>query len=93
MPLSGNGSKLKVVTNVAGHQIQDEDYEYRRSVYLGKSLDEVKAEAPVVEPHKEEQVEPKQEPKRQALQIKTNRKQDKALLDAVRKDLRTRNIK
>lgn len=93
MPINGNGSKLTVITNVAGHQIRDEDPEYRRCVYLNKSLDELKAEEAVTEQPKEEQVEPKPEPKRKALQIRTNSKQDKALLNAVLKDLKSRNIK
>ena len=84
MPINANGSKLKVVTNVAGHQVDNEDLNYRRSVYRGTPLQEDK---PVAEKPKKEKAKPKASCK------STSDKQNQALLDEVNKDLRTRNIK
>lgn len=84
MPINANGSKLTVVTNIAGNVVDNEDLNYRRSVYHGKPLQEDK---PVAEKPKKEKAKPK------ARRKSTSDKQNQALLDEVHKDLRTRNIK
>ena len=93
MPINANGSKLKVITNVAGHQVDNEDLNYRRSVYHGTPLQEDK---PVVDTPKEEQIKPKAKrslSSDRSRRKSTSDKQNQALLDEVNKDLRTRNIK
>ena len=99
MPINGNGSKLKVVTNVAGNEVDNEDIHYRRSVYHGTSIEEIKRDQSLSEETSSVQQPTDEEPKlkRKSLQINTQTKDesqtDKALLQALLKDYKSRNIK
>ena len=83
MPINSNGSSLKVITNIQGKLIDNEDLEYRRTVYHGNKTTDVSVD--------ELEQTPKPTPKKKSLRINTA--DDEALLKAIKKDLNQRNIK